>query len=70
MAVYQALRLYNKQALYTTPGITDEVHKYSGNIPYKLFTQDNVTTPIKEWVADAIGWKQKLGGLMGLTNPQ
>lgn len=70
MAVYQALRLYNKMPLYTTPGITDEVHKYSGNVPYKLFTQDNVMSPIKEWVADDIDWKQQLGKLMGLTSPQ
>jgi ribose transport system substrate-binding protein len=70
MAVYQALRLYNKMPLYTTPGVTDEVHKYSGNVPYKLFVQSNVETPIKEYVADSLGWKAKLGGLMGLTNPQ
>jgi ribose transport system substrate-binding protein len=70
MAVYQALRLHDKMKLYETPGISDEVHKYSGNVPYKLFVSDNVPDPIEEWVANDIDWKGQLGKLMGLDNPQ
>lgn len=70
MAVYQALRLYNEQELYVTEGVDSEIHKYSGTVPYKLFVQDNAPSPAKEWVAEEIGWKSKLGGLMGLSAEQ
>jgi len=65
LAVYQAIRLYDKMPLWTG-GASDEVHKYSGTVPYKLFLQDNVPTPIKEWVDTRLGWQDKIGGLMGI----
>lgn len=67
IAVYQALRLYNKQELVEVEG-KDEYHVHGMNVPWRLFTADNVEEPIEEYSSDAqTGWKSKLGPLMGLA---
>jgi ribose transport system substrate-binding protein len=68
MAIYQVNRLLAKQPLWETPGVTDPISKYSGNVPLRLFTTDNPPETTADYTADdAIGWKAKMRPLFGLN---
>jgi ribose transport system substrate-binding protein len=67
MAVYQITRLLDHMSLWTTPGVTNPIYEYSGDVPMKLYTSSDPTFPIGNYDADStLHYVSKMQALFGL----
>lgn len=53
MAVYQITRLLDHMSLWTTPGVTNPIYEYSGDVPMKLYTSNDPNFSIGNYDANS-----------------
>jgi hypothetical protein len=67
MAVYQITRLLDHMSLWTTPGVTNPIYRYSGDVPMKLYTSNDPSFPIGNYDANStLHYVSKMQALFGL----
>jgi ribose transport system substrate-binding protein len=67
MAVYQMTRLLDHMRLWTTPGVTNPIYKFSGDVPVKLYTSSDPNFPIGNYDANStLHYVPKMRALFGL----
>jgi ribose transport system substrate-binding protein len=68
MAVYQMARLLDHMSLWTTPGVTNPIYEYSGDVPMKLYTSSDPNFPIGNYDANStLHYVPKMQALFGLN---
>ena len=67
MAVYQMTRLLDHMSLWTTPGVSNPIYKFSGDVPLKLYTSNDPQFPIGNYDANStLHYVSKMKALFGL----
>jgi ribose transport system substrate-binding protein len=67
MAVYQMVRLLDHMPLWTTPGVSNPIYKYSGYVPLKLYASNGPKFTIGNYDANStLHYVPKMEALLGL----
>jgi ribose transport system substrate-binding protein len=67
MAVYQITRILDHMSLWTTPGVTNPIYEYSGDVPMILYTSSDPNFPIGNYDANGtLHYVSKMQALFGL----
>jgi len=67
MAVYQITRLLDHMPLWTTPGVSNPIYKYSGDVPIRLYTSSDPSFPIGNYNATkTLHYVSKMQALFGI----
>jgi ribose transport system substrate-binding protein len=67
MAVYQITRLLDHMSLWVTPGVSNPIYKFSGDVPLKLYTSSDPNFPIGNYNANStLHYVTKMQALFGL----
>jgi ribose transport system substrate-binding protein len=68
MAVYQMTRILDHMSLWTTPGVTNPIYEYSGDVPMKLYTSSDPNFAIGNYDANStLHYVSKMQALFGLN---
>lgn len=68
MAVYQMTRILDHMPLWTTPGVSNPIYKYSGDVPLKLYTSSDPNFLIGNYDANStLHYVAKMQALFGLN---